>query len=277
MESKAPMKVSKYLLVLQIFIILGIGICEVVQLAVIDYSQKPIIEHTNDWDYLIGYTNSPLKIILKVYYWIVILASIILLGLSLNSFEKRWKNLQNYDDKPKQILLFILWSFATIPNVIILFSTSGVRICTRSTFPYPITTKLLDHCNAYIISLLLAYLFIITSIIQVLYQIIILNHQKKNILPPKLQEPKKMKVRRNRHVSKKRRSTRSIFTDKSIKLSTVNEDDEEMKSSKSSNSGISGKSGRSIKSNNQIQNDKSDVENDENVEVNDEKTVYSNV
>ncbi|CAG8656495.1 288_t:CDS:2 [Funneliformis mosseae] len=253
---------------------------EVVQLAVIDNSQKPIIEHQMDWNYLIGYTHSPLIIILRIYYWILILVSIVLLGLSLNSFEKKWKNLQNYDGKPRQILLFILWNLATIPSVIFLFSTSGARICTSSAYSYPITTKLLDHCNAYIMSLLLAYVFIITSIIQVLTQFIILNNQKKDISTPKLQEPKKLKVKRKKHVSKRRARSSVAITEASIKLSTVNEDDEEMKSIKSTKSGNSGKSSnksnKSNKDHNQIGNVKNDGDNNDNVEFNDEKEVYSN-
>ncbi|CAG8581157.1 21704_t:CDS:2 [Rhizophagus irregularis] len=177
-------KFIKHLFFIQILIMIGIGICEVVQLAEVNKSQQEVIQHPEDWDYLFGYTKS----------------------------IARWKNIENYSDNSKNVTLLILWCFAIIPSVTILARSDKLRTCSESSYSYTVSARLLSHCNAYLASLFLAYIFIITVIIQLLFNFVVIKHQKEISMkpPPNLQEPKKIKVRRSKRVAKKRNSLRSI-------------------------------------------------------------------
>ncbi|RGB28720.1 hypothetical protein C1646_673015 [Rhizophagus diaphanus] len=217
-------KFIKLLFFIQILIMIGIGICEVVQLAEVNKSQQEVIQHPEDWDYLFGW--------------------------ALDSFDRRWKNIENYSDNSKNITLLILWCFAIVPNVIILARSDKLRTCSESSYSYTVPARLLSHCNSYLASLFLAYIFIITVIIQLLFNFVVIKHQKEISMkpPPNLQEPKKIKVRRSKRVAtKKRNSLRSISAySASTRLSIVTEDDEE-KSNKSSRSIRSSRSTKGAK------------------------------
>ncbi|CAB4435034.1 unnamed protein product [Rhizophagus irregularis] len=242
-------KFIKHLFFIQILIMIGIGICEVVQLAEVNKSQQEVIQHPEDWDYLFGYTKSIATIFIRIYYWIIILVSFGILGWALDSFNRRWKNIENYSDNSKNVTLLILWCFAIIPSVTILARSDKLRTCSESSYSYTVSARLLSHCNAYLASLFLAYIFIITVIIQLLFNFVVIKHQKEISMkpPPNLQEPKKIKVRRSKRVAKKRNSLRSISAySASTRLSIVTEDDEE-KSNKSSRSIRSSRSTKGAK------------------------------
>ncbi|RIA95070.1 hypothetical protein C1645_758459 [Glomus cerebriforme] len=168
---------------------------------------------------------------MRIYYWLVIFISIGILGWSLDSFEKRWQSIQNYNDNPRNITLLILWCIATIPSIILLSDSSNSRICSSSSYAYKVPSKLLRHCNAYLASLLLAYIFIFSTIIQLLFGFTIVKHQKEiSMKPPPISifQPKKMKVRRSKRVNKKRNSLKSSTAfSNGTRLSIVTEDEEE--------------------------------------------------
>jgi hypothetical protein len=144
-----------------------------------------------------------------------------------------------------------------IPSVILLVSSNKLRTCSASSYSYAVPSRLLHHCNAYLASLLLAYLLIFTVIIQLLFNFVVIKHQKEVSMkpPPNLQEPKKIKVRRSKRVAKKRNSLRSsaAYSVNSTRLSIVTEDEEEK-----SNKSRSIKSNRSNRSTRSAKNAKND-------------------
>src|SRR5207247_1822836 len=106
---------------------------------------------------------------------------------------------------------FLFSSPLAIPSIILLPDLDKFKTCSASSYSYSVPQRLLRHCNAYLASLLLAYLFIFTVIVQLLFNFVIIKHQKDISMkpPPNLQEPKKLKVRRSKRVNKKRSSLRS--------------------------------------------------------------------
>ncbi|GBB83436.1 hypothetical protein RclHR1_10160005 [Rhizophagus clarus] len=241
---------------------------EVVQLAEVNKDQQQVNQHPEDWNYLFGYTDNLFIIIVRIYYWIIILVSFGILGWALDSFDRRWKDIQYYSDNSKNIFesYIILPSPLAVPSIILLASSNKLRTCTASSYPYKVPERLLHQCNAYLASLLLAYILIFTVIVQLLFSLVVVKHQKEisRKPPPNLQGPKKIKVRRSKRVAKKKGSKRSsaAFSMNSTKLSIVTEDDEE-------------RSNRSIRSSRSRGSDRSanDVQN----EFNSEMEVNSNV
>src|SRR3954463_1840491 len=63
------------------------------------------------------------------------------------------------------LILFFFFFNLEIPSIITLSESNGIKSCSQSSYKYPLPPRLLHQCYTYLVSLLLAYILVLSIII----------------------------------------------------------------------------------------------------------------